>query len=413
MPPNDTPSRMNMPRAVWALGVVSLLMDVSSEMIHGLLPAFMTTVLLANPLTIGVVEGLAEATSLLVKVFSGALSDRMRRRKIWALAGYGLAAASKPFIAVAGSVGVLAGARFVDRVGKGLRGAPRDALIADVTPPEIRGAAFGLRQSLDTVGAVMGPLVALGLMVLWAGDFRKIFWVATIPAAVAVVILWLGVREPAAPGGPSAKKMEWRAVGRMGRAYWLVVTLGALVTMARFSEAFLILAGQARGIPLAATPVILVGLNVVYTLTAYPAGRWADRTDKNRLLTAGMAVLAAGALTLAATDGRAGLALGVALWGLHLGLTQGLLSALVADTAPADLRGTAFGLFNFVSGIGMLASNVLAGALWKTAGPRAAFAAAGVFSIATLSWMALTARARRDGHAPHRREHARIDNQDS
>jgi MFS family permease len=409
MPLQEKSSPVKIPRAVWALGVVSLLMDVSSEMIHGLLPAFMTTVLMANPLVIGVVEGLAEATSLLVKVFSGAMSDRMRRRKIWAMVGYGLAAASKPFIALAGSVTLLAGARFADRVGKGLRGAPRDALITDVTPPEIRGAAFGLRQSLDTVGAVLGPMVAMGLMVLWGGDFRKVFWVAAIPAAAAVLILWLGVKEPPPPRGTTAKKIEWGLLGQMGRAYWLVVVLGALVTMARFSEAFLILAGQARGIPLAATPVILVGLNIVYALTAYPAGRWADRTDKNRPLMGGMALLAAGALTLAATDGWAGLALGVGLWGLHMGLTQGLLSALVAETAPAAWRGTAFGVFNFLSGLGMLASNVLAGGLWKWAGPRAAFITAGAFALATLAWMALTARARRGGRRGDAREHPRLE----
>jgi len=409
MTPHEKPSSIKIPRAVWALGVVSLLMDVSSEMIHGLLPAFMTTVLLANPLVIGVVEGVAEATSLLVKVFSGAMSDRMRRRKIWAMAGYGLAAAAKPFIALAGSVALLAGARFADRVGKGLRGAPRDALLTEVTPPEIRGAAFGLRQSLDTVGAVLGPVIAMGLMVLWAGDFRKVFWVAAIPAGAAVIILWLGVKEPPNAGGTTAKKIEWRSLGRMGRAYWLVVTLGALVTMARFSEAFLILAGQGRGIPLAATPIILVGLNVVYSLTAYPAGRWADRTDKNRLLLGGMAVLVPAALAMAWTDGRGGLALGVGLWGLHMGLTQGLLSAMVAETAPADGRGTAFGVFNFVSGIGMLISNVTAGALWKAFGPRATFTAGAAFALATVVWMAATAGARRGGASDGRRERRRME----
>lgn len=402
---------IKMPGAVWALGFVSLLMDVSSEMIHGLLPAFMTTVLMANPLVIGVVEGLAEATSLLVKVVSGSLSDRMRRRKIWAMAGYGLAAASKPFIAVAGSVALLAGARFADRVGKGLRGAPRDALLTDVTPPEIRGAAFGLRQSLDTVGAVLGPLVAMGLMVLWAGDFRKVFWAAAAPAVIAVVILWRGVKEPPLRAVGSGKKMEWRSLGAMGKAFWFVVVLGALVTLARFSEAFLILAGQARGVPLAATPLVLVGLNAVYSLTAYPAGRWADRTDKNRLLMGGMAVLVPAAAVLAWTDGWGGLALGVALWGLHLGLTQGLLSALVAETAPADRRGTAFGVFNFVSGIGMLVSNVVAGALWKAWGPRATFTAGAAFALATVAWMASTARARRGGAPGGHRERARLENQ--
>jgi MFS family permease len=296
---------------------------------------------------------------------------------------------------VAGSVALLTGARFADRVGKGLRGAPRDALLTEVTPPEIRGAAFGLRQSLDTVGAVLGPLIAMGLMVLWAGNFRKVFWAAALPAALAVVILWLGVKEPPPDGKKAGRPLEWRRLGEMGKAYWFVVTLGALITLARFSEAFLILAGQARGLPLAATPLVLVGLNVVYTLTAYPAGKMADRGEKNLLLMAGMAVLVAGALFLGWTDSGAGLALGVTLWGLHLGLTQGLLAAMVAATAPAEARGTAFGLFHFVSGIGMLVSNVLAGWLWKAAGPRATFTAGAAFALATLLWMAATRTARR------------------
>lgn len=398
-----------MPRAVWALGFVSLGMDVSSEMIHGLLPAFMTTVLLANPFVIGAVEGLAEATSLIVKVFSGALSDRMQRRKVWALVGYGLAAASKPFIATAGSVAMLTGARFADRVGKGLRGAPRDALLTEVTPPEIRGAAFGLRQSLDTVGAVLGPLIAMGLMVLWAGDFRKVFWVAALPAGLAVVILWLGVKEPPVDGKKATRPLEWRRPGTMGKAFWLVVALGALITLARFSEAFLLLAGQARGLPVAATPLILVGLNLVYTLTAYPAGKRADRGDKNRLLVTGMAVLVLGALLVGWIDRWWGLALGVVLWGLHLGLTQGLLAAMVAETAPPDARGTAFGLFHFVSGIGMLVSNVLAGWLWKSAGPRATFTAGAAFALATLLWMAATQKSRRREGGSDPRTPRRVD----
>lgn len=399
-----------MPRAVWALGFVSLLMDVSSEMIHGLLPAFMTTVLLANPLVIGAVEGFAEATALMVKVFSGALSDRMRRRKVWALVGYGLAAASKPFIAVAGSVAMLAGARFADRVGKGLRGAPRDALLTEVTPPDIRGAAFGLRQSLDTVGAVLGPLIAMGLMVLWAGNFRKVFWVAALPAGLAVVILWLGVKEPPIDGKKAPRPLEWRRLGKMGKAYWWVVVLGALITLARFSEAFLILAGQARGLPVAATPLILVGLNLVYTLTAYPAGKLADNRNKDALLLWGMGVLVVAALLLGWNERWWGLALGVALWGLHLGLTQGLLSALVAETAPLERRGTAFGMFHFVSGLGMLVSNVLAGWLWKNAGPRATFTAGAVFAVGTLLWMAATSGGRRPPLAVDPRDRTRFEN---
>lgn len=376
-----------MPGTVWVLGFVSLLMDVSSEMIHGLLPAFLATVLGAGPVLIGAVEGLAEATSLLAKIVSGTLSDRMRRRKIWVVWGYGLGAVSKPFIALAGSVPLLAAARFVDRMGKGFRGAPRDALLADVTPPEIRGAAFGLRQSLDTVGAVIGPLLGLGLMVLWKNDFRKVFWMAALPGFMAVLLLWVGVREPAEKTPRPAAKIDWRLLRRLGGAYWSVVALGALMMMARFSEAFLILRGKNEGVPVEYTPLVLVLLNVVYALTAYPMGKLGDRLNKHRLLLLGLLMLVVAALLLAWGKNYWILGLGVGVWGLHLGMTQGLLSALVAETSPTEWRGTAFGFFNFVSGLAMLLSNLLAGAIWQKAGPAWTFGTSAAFALTTAVWL--------------------------
>ena len=272
------------PRGVWALGFVSLLMDVSSELIHSLLPLFMLTVLGMSALTIGLIEGAAEATALIVKVFSGALSDYWGRRKPLALLGYGLGALSKPLFALAGGAGLIVTARLIDRVGKGIRGAPRDALVADLAPPAVRGAAFGLRQSLDTVGAFLGPLLAMGLMLLWANDFRAVFWVAVIPAFLAVAVLLFGVREPArAPGAPRVNPIRMENLRRLSRAYWGVVAIGAVFTLARFSEAFLVLRAYQLGLPLAYTPLVLIGMNLVYAACAYPFGKFSDSINHSTL----------------------------------------------------------------------------------------------------------------------------------
>jgi len=378
------------PAGVWVLGFVSLLMDVSSEMIHALLPLFMVTTLGTGTLAVGLVEGLAESTALIVKVFSGAISDYVGRRKGLAVLGYALGAVTKPLFAVAGSTGVVLAARILDRVGKGIRGAPRDALVADMTPPGLRGAAFGLRQALDTVGAFVGPLVAVGLMLLWANDFRRVFWVAVVPGAAAVLLLAFGVREPAPsgarrPGHPITR----RNLARLGRAYWWVVALGAAVALARFSEAFLVLRAQGS-VPLALVPLVMVAMNVVYAATAYPFGRLSDRVDHRRLLGAGLLVLAAADLVLASSNHRGVVLLGVSLWGVHMGMTQGLLATMVAATAPADLRGTAFGTFNLASGVAMLGASVLAGLLWDRFGPWAPFLAGAALSLAALALLAAT-----------------------
>jgi len=382
------------PRGIWMLGFVSLFMDVSSELIHGLLPVFMVTSLGATAFAVGIVEGVAEATALIVKVFSGVLSDYLGKRKFLAVIGYGLGALSKPLFALALTVNWVFAARFMDRIGKGIRGAPRDALVADLAPAEIRGAAYGLRQSLDTVGAFVGPLLGVGLMLFWAGDFRTVFWYALIPAFIAVLLLVFGVEEPGtrATRRKPAAPIQWKTLAELGGGYWFVVAAGGVFTLARFSEAFLILRAQQQGLPDSYAPLVLVVMNVVYALSAYPLGKLADRMSHLSLLFAGLIVLIAADLILAGAQGLATVALGVALWGLHMGMTQGLLATMVADTAPAHLRGTAFGFFNLASGIAMLVASVLAGLLWDQFGPGVTFYAGAMFALAALLMLALRSR---------------------
>ena len=389
-----SPASPRLPAGIWVLGFVSLLMDISSEMIHSLLPVFMVTTLGTSVLMVGLLEGAAEATALAVKVFSGTLSDWWGRRKPLAVVGYGLGALSKPLFAMATSTGWVVAARLIDRVGKGIRGAPRDALVADIAPPGQHGAAFGLRQSLDTVGAFLGPLLAIALMLLWANDFRAVFWVAVVPAFLALVLLLFGVREPARPAGARRVNPISRVnLARLDAAYWWVVAIGAVFTLARFSEAFLVLRAQQGGLPLAWTPLVLIAMNLVYALGAYPLGKLSDSVDHRKLLAAGLVVLIAADALLAA--GNAGPLLwgGIALWGLHMAMTQGLLAAMVAQAAPPDLRGTAFGLFNLCSGGALLAASVLAGWLWDGWGAPMTFLAGAGFSALALvalmwrSWM--------------------------
>ena len=388
-PPAATP---RLPAGIWVLGFVSLLMDISSEMIHALLPLFMVGTLGMGVALVGLLEGLAEATALILKVCSGVISDWFGRRKPLAVLGYGLGAATKPLFALATGPGLIFTARLLDRVGKGIRGAPRDALVADIAPPEQRGAAFGLRQSLDTVGAFVGPLLAVALMLLWANDFRAVFAVAVVPALLAVLLLMVGVREPARPAGAARSNPISRAnLKRLPRAYWWVVGVGAVFTLARFSEAFLVLRAEQLGMALALVPLVMVAMNVVYSLTAYPLGKLSDRVSHHGLLLAGLSVLVAADVVLAVSTHWVGLLLGVALWGVHMGMTQGLLAAMVAAQAPADLRGTAFGFFNLVSGVALLAASVLAGLLWQYLGPAWTFGAGAAFSVlamAALAWRA-------------------------
>ena len=373
------------PRTVWALGLVSLFMDISSEMIHALLPLYLVTTLGASTLAVGIIEGIAEATASITKVFSGALSDWIGRRKLLAVVGYGLATVTKPVFAIADTIGVVIGARFLDRVGKGIRGAPRDALIADVTPEQLRGAAYGLRQSMDTVGAFVGPLLAIALMAITADAFRTVFWIATIPALVAMTILVIGVREPAR-GTSEVKRPAPRLsdVLRMETAFWGVVIVASMLTLARFSEAFLLLRAHDVGVRFALVPMVLVAMNVAYAMAAYPAGVLADRFGRRVVVSSGILFLVIADLILAFGSTISMMLLGVVFWGLHMGFTQGLFAALVADTAPAHLRGSAFGLFNLAIGIAMLAASVIAGALWDRHGPQATFLAGAGFTVLSL-----------------------------
>ncbi len=383
------------PTGIWALGFVSLLMDVSSELIHSLLPVFMVTTLGVSVFVVGLIEGAAESTALIIKVFSGALSDYWGKRKPLAVLGYGLGALSKPLFALATSSGWIVGARLMDRVGKGIRGAPRDALVADITPPEVRGAAFGLRQSLDTVGAFLGPVLAIGLMLLWANDFRSVFWFATVPAFLCVLLLVFGVQEPERTTGARRSNPITRAnLKRLGFDYWWVVGIGAVFTLARFSEAFLVLRAQGGGLALAWTPVVLIAMNLVYASFAYPFGKLADRLPHTTLLTWGLVLLIGADILLAASNQGVALWAGIALWGLHMATTQGLLAIMVADTAPADMRGTAYGFFNLCSGVAMLVASGLAGWLWDQWGPRFTFGAGVVFCLLALGLMTLRPRAR-------------------
>ena len=377
--------------SVWALGLVSLFMDVSSEMIHALLPLYLVTVLGTSTLTVGIIEGIAEATASITKVFSGALSDYLGKRKWLAAFGYGLAAFTKPIFPLATSIGWLVAARFVDRVGKGIRGAPRDALIADLTPADLRGTAFGLRQSLDTIGAVLGPLLAIVFMAAFANNFTAVFWIAVIPALVSVAIIVFGVHEPERPPGLRRVRapLSRAELARLGSAYWVIVGVAAIFTLARFSEAFLLLRAQSVGLPLAIVPAVMVVMSVVYTLSAWPAGALSDQIGRYGLLTAGFAILILADLVLAFGKNVTGVMVGAALWGLHMGLTQGLLAALVADTAPEELRGTAFGMFNLVSGVAMLAASVVAGALWDVVGPAGTFLAGAAFTAVALAALPL------------------------
>jgi MFS family permease len=370
------------PAGIWVLGLGSMFMDISSELVHGLLPLYMVGVLGASMVTVGIVEGVAEATAAIVKVFSGALSDYLGKRKFLLVSGYGLAALTKPMFPLATSMSWVFIARFADRIGKGIRGAPRDALIAEITPAELRGAAYGLRQTLDSVGAFVGPLLAVALMIWLANDIRAVMWVAVLPAFISVALLAAAVREPErTPGAtPSRPRLALADARRLPLRYWLVVLLGAVFTLARFSEAFLVLRAQDVGLALALVPSVMIAMNVVYAAIAFPAGAAADRAGPRGLLIGGLAVLVVADVVLAAFPSPLAVFAGAGLWGVHMGLTQGLLSKLVADTAPEDLLGTGFGVFNLVSGVALLLASVIAGALWSGFGAQATFLAGAVFA---------------------------------
>jgi MFS family permease len=380
----------SLPRGVWALGFVSLLMDTSSELIHSLLPLFLVSVLGVSAMSVGIIEGIAEATAAITKIFSGVVSDWIGWRKPLVLLGYGLAALTKPLFPLASGVGMVMTARFLDRVGKGIRGAPRDALVADITPVALRGAAYGLRQAMDTVGAFAGPLLALVLMAATADNFRLVFWVAVIPAVLCVLFIIFGVREPEHVQRSEARRfpIHRAEIARLPISYWWVVGFAALLTLARFSEAFLLLRAEDVGLAVTWVPMIMIVMNVVYAASAYPFGRWFDSGSRSRLAGVGIVFLIIADFILALASGPWVVGLGAVFWGLHMGATQGLLSALVAHTAPDDLRGTAFGLFNLVTGLALLAASVIAGGLWSYIGPDMTFyAGAGFAALALVGLM--------------------------
>lgn len=371
-----------LPKGIWALGFVSLFMDISSELIHSLLPVFMATVLGVSMTTIGIIEGVSEATAAVTKIFSGVISDYLGKRKFLAVIGYGLAAITKPIFPLATTINWVFGARFLDRLGKGIRGAPRDALVAEIASPELRGAAYGLRQSLDSVGAFVGPLIALAFMVWLTNDIRAVLWVAVVPAFIAVALLVFGVREPeCTEGSPGVRNpLAFANAKRLTLRYWLIVLLGAVFTLARFSEAFLLLRAQEVGLPIAYVPLVLIVMNVVYTATAYPAGVASDRLNQRKMFVVGLVMLIAADLVLASAGSSLAALIGAAFWGAHMGLTQGLFAKLVADNAPAELRGTAFGIFNLVGGGALLVASVLAGALWSAFGAPVTFLTGAAFA---------------------------------
>ena len=377
---------MTLPRGIWALGLVSAFMDISSEMIHGLLPAFLVTVIGASAVSVGLIEGAGEGFALITRVFSGYLSDRLERRKGIIVSGYLIATLTKPLFALASGVGLVFSARVLDRFGKGLRGAPRDALIADLAPAHQRGAAYGLRQALDSVGAFVGPLLAVAIMALTADDYRTVFWLAVLPGAVAVAILIVGVREPAGrTAKPARLPVNVTDLRRLQRPYWLVLGVGVVFSLARFSEAFLLLRAEATGLAPGLVPLVLVIISLVYALGAYPAGRLSDRLGRTRLLGAGLVFLIIADLMLAGATGIWQVGAGAALWGLHLAFTQGLFAALVADTSASSVRGTAFGVYGLVTGVAVLLASVLAGWLWDRYGAPVTFLAGALLSLLALA----------------------------
>jgi MFS family permease len=382
-------TRPPLPRNVWILGFVSMLMDLSSEIYHALLPAFVTLVLGLPATALGAIDGIAEATANFGKLASGRLSDRSRRRKPWIVAGYGLAALSKPLFPLAGSAATLMVARFTDRIGKGLRGSPRDAMVADETPPEIRGRAFGLRQSLDTVGALLAPLAAIGLMALFASDIRAVYWVAVVPAFGSLLLAWLALREPEQRSAHGKAAPFFAGFRQLDKATRRLLAVGFLFALARFSEAFLILKGMEVGLSEALSPLTFALFNLAYVVLAYPAGILSDRIKPREILMTGIALLIAGNLVLARTDSYAGLALGVTLWGAHMALTQGIFSRMIADTAPEGLRATSFGAFWFVSGIAALLASLAAGWLWDREGSSATFIASAFVAAVALAMLSL------------------------
>ncbi|MDJ0867562.1 MAG: MFS transporter [Myxococcota bacterium] len=384
------PTSRRIPRNVWAASATSFLMDVSSEMVVNVLPLFLANVLGVRTVVIGLVEGLAEATASLLKVFSGSLSDRLGRRKPLAVAGYAISALAKPGFALATSWGGIAGARWADRVGKGVRTAPRDALVADAVGAGDRGLAFGLHRAADTGGAVVGLAIAIGVLALVergaatldADAFRTLVWVSLVPAVGAVAVLAFGVREVRAPVRVAAARPGLRGLGRPFFAFLLV---SALFDLGNFSDAFLVLRAQERGLGVTDILWVLVGFNLVYAVVSTPGGRLSDRIGRRAVIAAGWVWYAAVHLGFAGARSGGDVTVLFLLHGVYYGLTAGTAKALIADLVPERLRGSAYGSYFAVMGAIDLPASLLAGALWQGLGAWPGFgpAAPFVFSAGT------------------------------
>lgn len=382
------------------MGTGSFFMDASSEAIHSLLPVFLVSVLGASVVSVGLIEGAAEGAAALMRVFSGYLSDVFHNRKWLTVSGYALSALAKPLFPLAGGIGAVFTARFFDRLGKGIRAAPRDALVGDLTLRRMRGAGYGLRQALDSLGAVAGPLMAIGLLAAFAGDIRAVFWVAVIPAGLAVIVLTTGVKEPERKEKPvQAQRLRFAGLGKMGAAFWWVLAIGGALTLARFSEAFLVLRAESVGLALGLIPLVLVVMSFAYALSAYPAGRLFDRLGWPVALGLSLVFLVAANLFLALSYDVASAFAGIALWGLHMGFSQGVLAAMVAAAAPEQLRASAFGLFNMAAAVLLFLASLIAGVLWEAFSPAVPFVAGAIFTglsllalLAGLPWIPVAKR---------------------
>jgi MFS family permease len=348
---------------------------MSSAMIYGLLPVFMVRVLGISIASVGLIEGIAEAANSLIKFVSGAASDWIGRRKPLVVFGYTLSAVIKTIFPVAGTASAVLAARVIDRLGKGIRDAPRDAFLADFTAKEIRGEGFGLRLALAVAGFVVGPLIAIGLMKLSGDNFRLVFWIALIPAYLSIVVLLLTVKELPLNHDESPRRLPIRRgdIAALPAAFWWVIAIAGLLSLARFSQAFLVLKAFEVGVDAAFVPMVLVVMHLVFSVAAYPFGILADHLDRRLQLGIGTVILVSADVVLASASTIWMTALGAALWGLQLGVTQGLLGATIADVAPDRLRGTAFGVYDVAIGVGTFVASAGAGVLWMAGGSSIAF----------------------------------------
>lgn len=368
---------------VLAFSLVSLFQDISSEMIYPLLPSFLSGVLLAPASIVGLVEGQAESLSTLLKIISGWLSDRSGRRKAWASGGYTLSGLAKPFFAIATAWPQVLIVRTLDRLGKGVRGAPRDALMAMDVPPEKRGQAFGFHRAMDTLGAVIGPILAAVLLQLYQGELRAVFAWAILPGLLSALLSILLVRERPAPA--QATRPPRLTLAPFDRRFKRFLIVLVLFTLANSSDAFLLLRAQTSGIPLALTPLVWLVFNVVYALGAGPAGWLSDRLPRKRMLIAGFSVYSLVYLGFTLLTDAWQIWPLFAFYGLYYAMTDGVGRAFTADLTPAELRGTAFGLYYAATGLALFPASVIAGLLWDHIGPWAPFAfGAGWSGLATL-----------------------------